>query len=102
MGGTTSYTLDGSGIGVVVMDSGIDLGHRSFLGTNNLSRIVFSKDFTGENRVDDPYGHGTHVAGIVAGNARIANGKYTGIAANADIINLRVLNSTGTDQFQPC
>ena len=96
LGVTTSYTLDGSGIGVAVLDSGIDNAHKSFLGTNNNSRIVFSKDFTGENRVDDPYGHGTHVAGIVAGNARISSGKYTGIAANANIINLRVLNSTGT------
>ena len=96
LGVTTSYTLDGSGIGVAVMDSGIDNSHKSFLGTSNTSRIVFSKDFTGENRVDDPYGHGTHVAGIVAGNGRISNGKYTGIAANANIINLRVLNSAGT------
>ncbi len=96
LGITSSYTLDGSGIGIAVMDSGIDAGHKSFLGTNNASRIVFSKDFTGENRVDDPYGHGTHVAGIAAGNGRISNGKYTGIAANANIINLRVLNKTGT------
>ena len=89
---TATSTLDGTGIGIAIMDSGIDNNHKSFLGTNNASRIVFNKDFTGENRTDDPYGHGTHVAGIAAGNGRISNGKYTGIAPNANLINLRVLN----------
>src|ERR671920_1009351 len=50
---------------------------------------------TGEGRTDDPYGHGTHVASIVAGNGRISNASYTGVAPNANLINLRVLNSQG-------
>jgi subtilisin family serine protease len=95
LGGTTNYTLDGSGVGIAVLDSGIDTGHKSFLATNSSLRVVFSKDFTGENRIDDPYGHGTHVAATAAGNGRVANGKYIGIAPNANIINLRVLNSVG-------
>ena len=95
LGVTTNYTLDGSGIGIAVLDSGIDTGHKSFLGANNNLRVVFSKDFTGENRTDDPYGHGTHVAATAAGNGRIANAKYQGIAPSANIINLRVLNSVG-------
>src|SRR5207302_5468536 len=45
---------------------------------------------------DDPYGHGTHVASIAAGNGRISNAQYTGIAPNANLINLRVLGATGT------
>ena len=52
-------------------------------------------DFTGEGRTDDPYGHGTHVASIAAGNNHVANGAYTGIAPGAKIINVRVLNSLG-------
>ena len=95
LGITTNYTLNGSGIGIAVLDSGIDTNHKSFLGTANSSRVVFNKDFTGENRTDDPYGHGTHVASIAAGNGRIAQGKFSGIAPNANIINLRVLNQSG-------
>src|SRR5437764_64398 len=58
-------------------------------------RVIVNKDFTGENRTDDPYGHGTHVASIAAGNGRISNAKYIGIAPNANILNLRVLNKQG-------
>ncbi|HEY0100263.1 MAG TPA: S8 family peptidase, partial [Pyrinomonadaceae bacterium] len=93
-GGTSTY-LDGTGIGIAVLDSGIDLGHRAFLNHSNRSRVVLSRDFTGENRIDDPYGHGTHVASIAAGNGRISNAEYIGIAPNANLVNLRVLNSKG-------
>jgi serine protease AprX len=92
---TTSYTLDGTGVGIAVIDSGVDASHTSFLDKSNGVRVVRSVDFTGENRTDDPYGHGTHVAAAAAGNGRISNGAYTGIAPNASIINLRVLNKDG-------
>src|SRR5216684_1758150 len=92
---TTTTVFDGTGIGVAILDSGMDTGHKAFLGKDDHSRIVVSQDFTGENRVDDPYGHGTHVASIAVGNGRIAMGAYTGIAPNANIVNLRVLNSQG-------
>src|SRR5207245_6005593 len=49
---------------------------------------------------NDQYGHGTHVAGIIAGNAAGSTGpSYThtfrGIAPNANLINLRVLDQNG-------
>jgi serine protease AprX len=91
---TTSY-LDGTGVGIAVLDSGIYAQHKAFLGRNGKSRVIYSQDFTGEGRTDDPYGHGTHVAGLAAGNGQIADGAYTGIAPNANIINLRVLDSDG-------
>src|SRR5688572_12458085 len=94
-GGSNSSSLDGTGIGIAVLDSGIDTDHHSFLNRSNGVRVVYSEDFTGEGRTDDPYGHGTHVASLAAGNGRIANAQYVGIAPNANLINLRVLNSEG-------
>ena len=87
--------LDGTGIGIAILDSGVDISHKAFLGNDDRLRVVVNKDFTGEGRTDDPYGHGTHVASIAAGNGRISNGKYLGIAPNASILNLRVLDRQG-------
>src|SRR5689334_20600371 len=84
--------LDGSGITIAILDSGIDAKHKSFAVSG---KIKFSKDFTGENRVDDPWGHGTHVAAIAAGDGAATNGAYEGIAPGASLVNLRVLNSEG-------
>ncbi|HWG40787.1 MAG TPA: S8 family serine peptidase [Candidatus Acidoferrales bacterium] len=95
------YGLDGTGIGVAIIDSGVfnhdDLQKSSGLG----SRIVYSESFIpGDPSTNDAYGHGTHVAGIVAGNGHdSASGypaQYIGVAPNADIINLRVLNANGS------
>ncbi|HEV7902943.1 MAG TPA: S8 family serine peptidase, partial [Pyrinomonadaceae bacterium] len=94
MGGSGT-TLDGSNVGIVILDSGIDPNHTAFLDAANKSRIVYQQDFTGENRTDDPYGHGTHVAALAAGNGVVAEGAYRGIAYNSKLINLRVLNSQG-------
>ena len=93
--GPSGTRLDGTGVGIAILDSGIDTDHRSFLNRSNNVRVVYSEDFTNEGRTDDPYGHGTHVASLAAGNGRISNGQYVGIAPNANLINLRVLNSTG-------
>jgi len=87
---------DGTGIGIAVLDSGIDPNHTALTQeSGGATRIAYSKDFTGENRTDDPYGHGTHVASIAAGNGQVSNGAYRGIAPNAKLVNLRVLNSQG-------
>jgi len=68
--------LDGSGIGIAIVDSGIYGSHVSFTDPQTgQSRIVVNQDFTGEGRTDDPYGHGTHVASAAAGNGKVAGGK---------------------------
>jgi serine protease AprX len=94
------YGLDGTGVGIAVIDSGVfnhdDLQKSSGSG----SRIVYSESFIpGDSSTNDAYGHGTHVAGIVAGNGHdSASGyptQYVGIAPNANIINLRVLDANG-------
>ncbi|MDQ1636785.1 MAG: serine protease AprX [Pyrinomonadaceae bacterium] len=94
--GITVDGLDGSGIGIAFLDSGIYSAHTNFLDKSSKTRVVVSQDFTGENRTTDFYGHGTHVASMAAGNGRVSNRAYLGIAPNANIINLRVLNSRGT------
>ncbi|HEU4766764.1 MAG TPA: S8 family serine peptidase, partial [Pyrinomonadaceae bacterium] len=86
--------IDGSGVGIAIVDSGIDVNHVQFLTGTGASRVLASVDFTGENRVDDPYGHGTFVAAAAAGNAN-AGTDYAGIATGASLLNIRVLNSNG-------
>ena len=92
---SSNNALDGTGIGIAILDSGIDVDHHSFLNRSNGVRVVYNEDFTGEGRTDDPYGHGTHVASLAAGNGRISNAEYLGVAPNANLINLRVLNAEG-------
>src|SRR5256885_7461728 len=94
--GTNTKGLDGTAIGIAILDSGIDINHTAFLDRSKNCRVIVSRDFTGEGRIDDPYGHGTHVASIAAGNGRISNFQYAGIATNANLINLRVLGATGS------
>jgi serine protease AprX len=81
-----AQTGGGTGIGVAVIDSGIEPG------TDFDSRITAFYDFTyGDIRAVtpmDPYGHGTHVAGLIAS-------EFVGIAPNARLIGLRVLNEQG-------
>ncbi|HKE60505.1 MAG TPA: S8 family serine peptidase, partial [Pyrinomonadaceae bacterium] len=88
-----SDTLDGSGVTIAILDSGIDTNHKSFSSISG--KIKFSKDFTDENRTDDRYGHGTHVAAIAAGAGAPTNGGYEGIAPGASLVSLRVLDSDG-------
>lgn len=90
-----SYGYDGTGVGVAVIDSGV-LGHRDLQNRyNSGTRIVYSESFvTGVAAVDN-YGHGSHVAGILAGNGAASSGTYKGVAPNANIINLRALDSNG-------
>src|SRR5262249_20912264 len=98
------YAVDGTGIGVAIIDSGVYNHDDLQLPFSNQSRIVYSESFVpGDPSTDDKYGHGTHVAGIIAGNGQDSlDGypeQYLGMAPNANIINLRVLdaNGAGTD-----
>ncbi|MDQ3816717.1 MAG: S8 family serine peptidase, partial [Acidobacteriota bacterium] len=73
----TTTRLDGTNVGIAIVDSGVDANHVSLLDSSGFSRVVVSQDFTGEGRTDDPYGHGTHVASLAAGNGQISSGAYT-------------------------
>ena len=87
----------GAGIGVAIIDSGVRASHPDLQNAyESSSRVVYSQSFVaGDSTVDDAYGHGTHVAGLVAGNGYVSGGAMQGLAQQTNIINLRVLDSTG-------
>ena len=105
-----SLGLDGSGIGVAVIDSGmVDKKNGSVKksdlnksGTGD-SRIVYSQSWVNDGLGTlDGFGHGTHVAGIIGGSGYNSTSDvltFKGIAPNVQLINLRVLdrNGSGTD-----
>ena len=81
----------GKGIGVCILDTGI-YEHIDFTG-----RIWAFYDFLAfKRRPYDDNGHGTHVAGLVAGDGTASMGKYRGAAPGCGIIALKVLDRYGT------
>jgi subtilisin family serine protease len=91
--------VDGTGVTVAVLDSGIDGDHFDLRDEiKGKRRVVFSMDFTGKWSLDDPYGHGTHVAGTIAGDGSSSytvGRDYAGIAPGANLINFKVLDEKG-------
>ncbi|HSI00115.1 MAG TPA: S8 family serine peptidase, partial [Reyranella sp.] len=89
--------LDGHGLSVVVIDTGIDLDHPFFgpdADHNGVAdRIVYSYDFSDSNDADasDTQGHGSNVASIVGSQ----DGTYTGMAPGVNIIALKVFPDSG-------
>ncbi|SFQ66510.1 S8 family peptidase [Hymenobacter arizonensis] len=91
--------VSGSGIGLVVNDSGIDGTHpdhklganlkQNVLGTTNLNAqdamlpVTYLEDIP---NTDNSGGHGTHVAGIAGATGAASNGLYAGVAPGADLV----------------
>src|SRR5947209_14714061 len=101
-----SLGYDGTGVGVAVIDSGVNsVFDLTQAGSSKTSRIVYSQNFDpSATTTNDLYGHGTHVAGIIAGNGGSSSCgncdvTFRGIAPNPNIINLRALvqNGSATD-----
>ncbi|MBD3355010.1 S8 family serine peptidase [Candidatus Woesearchaeota archaeon] len=88
MNTSTAWNLgyDGTGINIAVLDTGIDSNNSAFE-----ERIISSEVFTGEDSAVDGNGHGTHCAGIAAGN-----GRYVGVAPAANLMNAKVLSDDGS------
>jgi serine protease AprX len=89
----------GLGVGVAVIDTGVagNLADFRVSQTNTKSRVVASAVVNPEaDTAADTYGHGTHVAGIIAGNStnRASSdplrGKYAGVAPDANLISVKV------------
>lgn len=90
------YFLDGTGVDVVIQDSGLEVAHPEFTDANGNSRVQQIDWYTASglggtqsgNHYRDYDGHGTHVAGIVAG-------KTFGWAKNANVYALKVSGLEG-------
>ncbi len=81
----------GAGVTVAVLDSGIAAS--ADFGSRLLAHVNFADQLAGPT--DDPGGHGTHVAGIVAASGVVTAGEYVGIAPAARLVDVRVLDSQG-------
>ena len=96
--------IKGAGVGVAVIDSGITSWHDdlTYNGTSSAvrtkagQRVVAFADFVnGRTSTYDDNGHGSHVAGTIAGNGYDTSGARAGIAPEAHLIGLKVLDENG-------
>ncbi|HEX6394670.1 MAG TPA: S8 family serine peptidase [Acidimicrobiales bacterium] len=84
----------GRGVTVAVVDTGIS-NLPDFAG-----RLVGGVDLSGEkNAFQDSYGHGTFVAGLIAGNGASSNGQYSGEAPGANLVSIKVAGADGTTKL---
>ncbi|WP_053227891.1 S8 family serine peptidase [Solirubrobacter soli] len=98
--GATGAT--GAGVGVAVIDTGINGGLVDFSDADGHSRVVASVVTSPEATTpNDDYGHGTHVAGIIAGDGTRRpdgdplKGRYVGVAPDANLIAIKASDDDG-------
>ena len=81
--------VDGEGVTVAVLDTGIvpspDLA----------GRVAARADLTPDRDGSDRYGHGTHMAGVVAGDGAASSGRWRGVAPGAEIVAVKVAGWDG-------
>ncbi|MCP2331215.1 S8 family peptidase [Actinoalloteichus caeruleus] len=80
----------GDGVTVAVLDTGYDTGHPDLDG-----RVVAAENFSDAEDVQDRRGHGTHVAATIAGTGAASDGRYAGVAPDADLVVAKVLDDQG-------
>ena len=80
----------GQGVGVALVDTGVapvpDL----------LERVAAVADLTPERTLMDGFGHGTFMAGLIAGDGTASEGRYTGVAPGADLVSIKVALADGS------
>lgn len=94
----TTFGVDGAGLAVAVLDTGLRVTHEDFAGRipAGAARNFTSDDAGAANLVTDTNGHGTNVTGLIAAG----QGRHTGVAPRANIVPLKVLPSNGRGSFQ--
>ena len=91
--GPTAWDTTAGGVKVAILDTGTDQNHEDLS-----SKVVLQRNFTDSPTINDLYGHGTHVGGIVAA---ITNNN-TGVAGgcpNCQLMNGKVLNDSGSGAY---
>lgn len=83
----------GNSVKVAVLDTGIDCDHEDLAG-----KVVASANFTTSVTADDLFGHGTHVAGIIAAVTNNSKG-VAGVAPNCVLMNVKVLDDQGNGYY---
>src|SRR3954447_10996135 len=82
--------VTGAGVTVALVDTGVST-------KGDLSgRVVHAEDFTAERDNRDNYGHGTFVAGLIAGTGAASHGAIKGIAPGAQIVSLKIAGRDGS------
>ncbi|MFF3328006.1 S8 family serine peptidase [Streptomyces sp. NPDC002888] len=84
----SGYT--GKGIKVAVLDTGVDQTHPDLKGVETAQ-----KNFSESPDVKDRFGHGTHVASILAGSGAKSGGRYKGVAPDVKLLDGKVLADDG-------
>ena len=88
-------TKMGEKVTVAILDTGI-AWHPDLT-----DRVIQFQDFVnGKTGIYDDSGHGTHVAGILAGNGRLSNGILAGIAPKADMVVIKILDEKGEGKLE--
>ncbi|HYP40071.1 MAG TPA: S8 family serine peptidase, partial [Chloroflexia bacterium] len=75
----------GKGEVVAVIDTGVDASHPDFKGRITTHHYAGSND-------NDIHGHGTHVAGIIAGSGKASGGRIRGVAPEATLVAYRLID----------
>lgn len=92
-------TINGNGIVVAILDTGINASHPDLDDLDdNVStsdpKIIANKSFVSGEDEWDYHGHGTHVAGIIGGTGNASGGLYRGVAHGVQLMNIKVLNAS--------
>ncbi len=88
--------ITGQGVTVAVIDSGISDNADFYNSSGTSSRLLVQENFyDNATTTVDNYGHGTHIAGIIAGNGAKSNGQYKGVAPDANLIGLKISDDAG-------
>lgn len=93
VGASYAYGLgcQGEGVGVAVLDSGVDALHPDLRG-----RVAYAYNFINHTEdAGDDCGHGTHICGIIGGTGVASGGKYQGLAPRCHFVSLKVLDRMG-------
>lgn len=87
---------------LAVVDSGIS-PHPDLNDALGNTRVITHVNFVLNSPIpDDFYGHGTHLAGTIAGAGQSSGGVYMGIAPEAELLDIKVMDDRGRGHMPMC